>query len=191
MCLHSAWMKSRYTATLLTDQSHGEYGTVRNSLHNLPFYFLIIYELEEEKNRKHKCTSLIYLEKHSNLCNKYQSCLHRSYWSFPPLTLSNQNFHISKAPNLDLVSDCYKYYLLKVWVWERHTCCAPANDSEIMYFEETWLWVLLTTNLVLAKEEDIPLLLLGQVVTHILLHPMYFLSLNWRDMGVKEGLFGE
>jgi len=47
-------MKANDTATLFTDQSHGKYTTVGNKLHNLPFYFLIIYELKEgKKKRKH------------------------------------------------------------------------------------------------------------------------------------------
>lgn len=44
-------MKANYTATLFTDQSHGKDGTVGNNLHNLPLYFLIIYELEEGKKK--------------------------------------------------------------------------------------------------------------------------------------------
>lgn len=78
---------AHYTVTLFTDPSHGNYRTVGNNLHNLPFYFLIIYELEEggKKKETHKLTiSLIYLEKWSNSFNKYQSYLARSYLSFDP-----------------------------------------------------------------------------------------------------------
>lgn len=49
-------MKANYTAPLFTDQAHDKYGTLGNNLHNLPLYFLVIYELEDVKKKKKKGT---------------------------------------------------------------------------------------------------------------------------------------
>lgn len=71
-------MKVSYTKTLFTGEPHGKYRTSLNKLHNLPFYFLIIYELEEGKKETHKfIISLIYLKKQSNFFSKYQQYLDR------------------------------------------------------------------------------------------------------------------
>lgn len=123
-------MKANYTTTLFGDQSHGKYGTIGNNSHNLPYYFLIINELEEGKKKEaHKLTVYkIYLEKQSNLFNIYYSYLAEAT---QVLTLSSQKlslYGLCPSQSTNLVrkawipdTDCYKYYWVKQYDCERQT----------------------------------------------------------------------